>query len=149
MILVTIIKDYIKTVAFYVGAIKDKYSVDNIMLAYHQKQMPKNGILPDGSSFSLHGIGCCIELDDEHYFDFDFGPAPECRFDAFNLWFIQKYVENGKLEIPDKWKVCDVEQEFSQLIDKGIIECNDRQYGGGLYYFTCVLQPKNSNTPMG
>ena len=116
-VLLNLINDYQNEVQKFMERFESKYKCSDVLRAWREEIIEKEGHLPDGIEFELHGIGCRIYYPD-HEVDFDFGP--ENRSDGFDLWRLKKYLSQRK-DIQQILSVSELEAIFKELEHENII----------------------------
>ena len=92
-ILLNLIADYQEEIKKFMKTFKNEYNRKDILRAWHEGVIEKEGSLPGGVEYELHGIGCRIYYSNIEV-DFDFGPNN--RFDGFDLWRLKEYLSFRK-----------------------------------------------------
>lgn len=140
--LVDLINDYQNAVNSVINAFKVKYNRTDLITAYRQDKLySKEGDIKEHGikQYSFHGIGLRSTFNDNSVVDFDFAFIPEQRHDGFDLWRLRDFITNqpSKYEkFLDKQKL---ENDFNNLIEKGIIVKPDIEFSTALYFFKSDL----------
>jgi len=117
--LLELIADYQSMVNKGVTELQKTYSTTEILKGWHQKKIPKSGILPSGIEFDFHGIGCILTIDG---FDVNFDYGPNNRFDGFDLWRLSCFVNEKKNTYSEYFSNKNLLKcHFLELEDKGVI----------------------------
>ena len=94
--LLPIIQDYLRDVRRGVDAFRRDIERDDIIAAWRDGAIGKDGVLSDGTKYELHGIGCTFYFTDCEV-DFDFGVSG--RIDGFDFWRLWDYAR----QFPDRY----------------------------------------------
>jgi hypothetical protein len=87
-----LINDYISCASYMCNSLRDYYDyTDDILIgAYRRnKNIPKEGNLPDGVYFNFHGSGIFFEFENGEI-DVDFGPNDRC--DGFDFMRLKDFL---------------------------------------------------------
>ncbi|MCP2337589.1 DUF6896 domain-containing protein [Actinomadura rupiterrae] len=72
-----------------------------LVTAVIRRQAPREHRLPDGTHYSVHGIGCLITLPDGAEVDVDIDAnGPLLRFNAWRVWMFAESVGHDELTVP-------------------------------------------------
>jgi len=112
------ITEYLQAVEKGLKLFEQKIGRRDILAAWHEGALPREGKLLDDVEYELHGIGCWLSFP-EYEIDFDFGPNG--RSDGFDLWKLNKYVKQFAERFPALQKAKQLEATFEQLKIYGII----------------------------
>ncbi|GAA0948849.1 DUF6896 domain-containing protein [Actinocorallia libanotica] len=88
----------------------------SVVAAVRQKQLPREGGIPGGLRYRVHGAGCWIKTPDGVEIDADLGPGPFLlKFDA---WRIRLYADSiGEEAVTDQ----EISEALRDLADQGLI----------------------------
>jgi hypothetical protein len=83
----------------------------------------RSGMLPDGSEYKFHGVGCLVVTRDESEVDFDWSPEGEVLFD---VWRLRRFHESrgGEPQIGDDA----LRSACAALVDSGELLRHDEQF---------------------
>ena len=126
----TLIREYLAAVHKVVSALRAGLGYQNLLAAYHQRKIPKEGVI-NGVEFSFHGIGCWAVVDGLEV-DFDFGP--DSRIDGFEPWRLWRFAEQQPETYPLFRQVEDVKKAMERLERSGEIECSRAMPSSTLWY---------------
>ena len=115
--LLRLIKDYQAEVDKFMRRFENEYNRTDLLKAWHEGLIEKEGSLSGGVEYELHGIGCRIYYSNIEV-DFDFGPNN--RFDGFDLWRLKEYLSFRK-DIQKSLAVDDLKDCFNELVNDGVI----------------------------
>ncbi len=120
-----------------------KYNRKDLLRAYHDKTIPKEGKLSDiVRHYSFHGAGLYAKLEHKEI-DFDFGP--DNRVDGFDAMRLGQFA-NSQKDLKGIWSELVIQRKLEQLQTDGII-AKPRSYPGtGNYYLTETIGT-NSTLP--
>ncbi|PSM30878.1 hypothetical protein [Haliangium sp. UPWRP_2] len=126
----TLIREYLAAVHKVVSALRAGLGYQNLLAAYHQRKIPKEGVI-NGVEFSFHGIGCQAVVDGLEV-DFDFGV--DDRIDGFEPWRLWRFAEQQPETYPQFRQVEDVKKAMERLERSGEIECSRAMPSSTLWY---------------
>ncbi len=130
-IVLNLIKDYLNEVRGFMECFSGEYGRSDMLKAWREGLIEKDGSLPGGIDYELHGIGCRIYKSDCEL-DFDFGP--ENRTDGFDLWRLKGYLSQ-RTDIQKILDIDDLSISFNELESEGVIV---KLYGNSSLYFLAV-----------
>lgn len=113
-----VIAEYLQAVEKGLKLFDQKAGRRDILAAWHEGVLPREGGLLDDVEYKLHGIGCWISFQG-YEIDFDF--SPDGRSDGFDLWRLGKYVKQFPERFPMFQKTEQLEVAFEQLKQCGVI----------------------------
>jgi len=128
-----LIQDYISCASYMCKAMKYNFNTNETLLRSRRINLiPQHGYLPEGISFSFHGIGCYFEFENGEI-DIDFGPNDRCDgFDSYRLYnFLEQTKKESYLELHNKTIF---QKEFDSLISEGVIVQSEDQVASHLFY---------------
>lgn len=126
--ILNIITDYLNDIHIFMKYFKEKYHREDVLRAWHERSIPKEGNVTDEIEYELHGAGCCILFPDREV-DFDFGP--NSRFDGFDLWRLKRYLKQ-RPNLTNTFILDELEIAFNSLVEDGSIFKFDNS---SLYFF--------------
>ncbi len=89
-----LIADFNQMAALVAKQFYNKYHRTDLLSAYHEKIIPKEGKLGILKYYSFHGIGIYAEIGNVEI-DFDFGPGPENKSDGFDCYRLAKFAKSN------------------------------------------------------
>lgn len=139
--LLNVIREYQNTADLVVNAFKQKYGVENILEAWHQKVYKQTGKLKefDVKFYAFHGIGIAVKFSNK-FIDFDFAEIPELRHDGFDLSRLTSFIEGQPKKFAKYLDKSMLKKDFETLISEGIIRQPQSNYYTTLYFLTSSLQ---------
>ena len=121
-----LIVDYMAEIARCLDLFEEGFGRRDLVRARREGAMPKEGNLPNGAAYSLHGFGCTVEYGC-HDVNFDFGNRYEVGFDALSLW---AYARQFPERYPDLQDRETVQQEMESLTIRKEIENIETPFAG-------------------
>ncbi|MCA3174540.1 MAG: hypothetical protein ING36_03225 [Burkholderiales bacterium] len=125
------IQEYLGSVENSLKLFEQKFGRRDVLNAWHQGVLPKEGILADNVEYELHGAGCYVSYPSV---DIDFDFAPGGRSDGFDLWRLGKYLRQFPERFPEYQDKGHLESAFEQLIKSGMISQKFPEQSS-LYFF--------------
>lgn len=116
-ILLKLIKNYQDEISKFMKRFGSEYERVDLLRAWHEGVIEKEGSLSNGIEYELHGIGYRIYYSNIEV-DFDFGPNN--RFDGFDLWRLKEYLMFRK-DIQENFSPDDLKNFFNELVNDGVI----------------------------
>jgi hypothetical protein len=113
------IREYLEKIRYGMSLFENQFGTNQILRAWHEGRIPKDGSFEDDIRFEMHGIGCTIYFPDIDL-DFDFGP--DNSFDGFDLWRLSHYVRQQSDAYPEYQEYEALKLAFDALILSGHIE---------------------------
>jgi hypothetical protein len=89
--IVELIRAYNSAAEDAVRELRSSYPPFRDAMSLKQAEIPRQGTLASGRTFSFHEIGCCFEKDGVEV-DVDFGPNG--RSDGFDAWRLHRFSAN-------------------------------------------------------
>jgi hypothetical protein len=139
--LLNVIKEYQITADLVVNIFKQKYGVENILEAWHQRVYTQTGKLKEfGIKFyAFHGIGIAVKFS-KKFIDLDFAELPELRHDGFDLWRLTSFIEGQPQKFAKYLDKTLLKNDFEKLISEGTIRQPQSDYYTTLYFLSSSLQ---------
>ena len=116
--LISIINEYQSAVESSLILFAREYGRQDILAAWREGAIPKNGKLANSVEFDLHGIGCYLRFPK---FEVDFDFAPNGDSDGFDLWRLGIYVTQFAERFPEYQNKLYLREEFEKLKESGAI----------------------------
>ena len=116
--LMNVIDEYLGAIERGMQLVESKWGRRDILIAWHQHVVPPIGDLPGGTTYELHGIGCCFAFEDFEV-DFDFGPKG--RSDGFDLWRLRQFIRQFPTRFQSLHKDETLEAAFEALKSSGAV----------------------------
>lgn len=127
------VQEYIACAKYVCKLLKEiTGDTDNMIGAYRNKSIPKEGYLDGNVYYNFHGVGCYFEMPNTHI-DIDFGPKNRC--DGFDLYRLNDFYfsrTNANIALSEE----DLKSGFNELIAEGIIHNPKWPPSEHLYYLT-------------
>jgi hypothetical protein len=98
--------------------LEEKLGRRDLIKAWREGEIPKEGQLGDGISYKLHGVGCFVEFPD-YDVDFDFAGEAEVGFDAWRVW---SHVQQFPQRYPQYPTRAAIEKLMDECLAAGVIE---------------------------
>jgi hypothetical protein len=140
--LVDLIIDYQKAVEKVISAFKNKFNRTDLLKACRSdKVIPVRGNLKEFGikQYAFHGIGISSTFKDNSSVDFDFAFLPEQRHDGFDVWRLQRFVEDQKDKYKKYLDIKKLEADFNELIERELIVNPNSSPSTTLYFFKGAL----------
>ena len=118
--LLKLIHEYQLSVYGLVTAFQQRFSVTDILGAWHRGDIPEQGTLDDffETRYRFHGVGCHCE-GERGEVDFDFGP--DGRFNGFDGWRLWIYAQSRPQDYPQFQRYEVVESVLGELVTDGVV----------------------------
>lgn len=132
MTTIDLVREYVKRVQYCATQLGEHFGVSNLLAAWRDGRIPKSGVIAAGAlSFSFHGIGCAVDMQD-CLVDFDFGPNGDVGgFDAYRLTL---FANSRRAQTDNAITEDDIRVELRQLLDKGIVVASNAEPSPHLLY---------------
>ncbi len=127
-----IINNYLSEIQNAVKLMKESLGHDDILDAWMNRKVAKEGQLTSELSYKFHGVGCFL-IYDNYDINFDFGPNG--RFDGFDEWRLRDYISQKKYDFPEYQNPSKLEKDFEKLKSLGVIVCPRWEPSKHLYYY--------------
>ncbi|HEY4311964.1 MAG TPA: hypothetical protein VGN12_21125 [Pirellulales bacterium] len=117
-LLLDIIHDYLREADRLCKQLAIKAGTRTLLAAWRSQQIPKDGELSTGTSYSFHGIGVCFEFDGL-IVDVDF--ANDGEWDAFDTWRLHLFAR-GRATFESIQDFFTLKEYLNQLEADGLIK---------------------------
>jgi len=125
------IHEYLGVIENSLKLFEQRFGRRDVLSAWRQGVLSKDGMLTDDVEYELHGVGCYVSSP-SFDIDFDFGPGG--RSDGFDLWRLGKYLGQFPERFPEYQDKGHLEAAFEQLIKSGMISQKFPEQSS-LYFF--------------
>ncbi|EJN20394.1 hypothetical protein PMI36_04201 [Pseudomonas sp. GM79] len=107
-----LVDDFLIQVDRATDLLEKKFGRKCILRLWRLNEIPQRGIVTDGVSYELHGVGCRVSFP-EVCVDFDYGPDE--RVDGFDIWRLYVYA-------------CEVPSLYPKYTDQSVLERDFKEY---------------------
>lgn len=125
--ILALIHEYVAAVERAVPLLIEATGSAEPLVAVRSGGFPRSGVLPGGSTYRFHGVGCEVSVGGV-VVDFDWGPAG--RHGGFDAWRLARFSEQG--DTPQSESA--IETELEELARDGVIEAPQLDPSPHLYY---------------
>lgn len=130
--LVQVIDSYLSEIESAVKLMKDLLSYDDLLNAWLNRKVAKEGQLTPKLSYKFHGVGCLL-IFDKYDINFDFGPNGRCN--GFDEWRLNDYISQKLADYPEYQNPSKLKEDFNELVAAGVIICPRWEPSKHLYYY--------------
>ncbi|WP_139208452.1 MULTISPECIES: hypothetical protein [unclassified Pseudomonas] len=117
--LLAMVVEYLSRVESAVALFEERFGVRCILKLWGSGHIDRCGVVFEGVTYELHGIGCAVHFSDA-CIDFDYGP--EGRTDVFDVWRLYMYACEFPVKYAKYASKEDLELEFYEYLALGVFE---------------------------